>query len=54
MCLEYDGVKVKVAHTNERGDFLLEVTEKANWEHSPDIGECFWVNGNDTYLKQID
>lgn len=47
----YDGVPVKIVSRNERGDVELEVTEKMPWEASPDVGNRFWVPGNDEYLK---
>lgn len=47
----YDGVPVKIVNWNERGDLELEVTEKMPWESSPDVGDRFWVNGDDKYLK---
>ena len=49
--MKYDGVRVKVIDTNERGDILLEVVEKAGWEDSPDVGAFFWVPSNDEYLQ---
>lgn len=47
----YDGVPVKIVNRNGRGDVLLEVTEKMPWNNSPDVGDRFWVPGNDEYLK---
>lgn len=47
----YDGVPVKIVNRNERDDVELEVTEKMPWESSPDIGDRFWVPGDDKYLK---
>lgn len=50
----YDGVKVKKLETNERGDILLEVVEKAPWPDSPDAGAYFWVPSNDKYLGETE
>lgn len=47
----YDGVPVKIIAENTRGDLELEVTEKMPWESSPDVGDRFWVTGDDKYLK---
>ena len=47
----YVGVPVKIIAENTRGDLELEVTEKMPWESSPDVGDRFWVTGNDEYLK---
>lgn len=46
-----DGVPVKIIAENTRGDLELEVTEKMPWESSPDVGDRFWVPGDDKYLK---
>lgn len=42
----YDGVPVKIIAENTRGDLELEVTEKM-----PDVGDRFWITGDDEYLK---
>ncbi len=47
----YDGVPVKIINRNEHGEVEIEVTEKMPWESSPDVGDRFWVAGNDEYLK---
>lgn len=47
----YDGVPVKIIAENTRGDLELEVTEKMPWESSPDVGDRFWVTGDDKHLK---
>lgn len=47
----YDGVPVKIVSRNERCDLELEVTEKMPWGSSSDVGDRFWVTGDDEYLK---
>lgn len=48
----YDGVKVKELERDERGDILLEVTDKAPWPDSPDVGAYFWIKPDDKYLVE--
>lgn len=49
--MTYDGVPVKIVNRNERGDVEVEVMERMPWYDSPDVGDRFWVNGDDEYLK---
>ena len=47
----YDGVPVKIVNSNEHGEVEIEVTEQMPWESSPDVGDRFWVTGDDKHLK---
>ncbi len=47
----YDGVPVVICEKNQKGELHLEVTKKMPWKNSPELGEKFWVNGDDKYLN---